>query len=117
MATEIWDDNATNKLQQLELELCITFLDETKDRLRIGHTHLAHAHLLHGNSPPNCIKCQSKLTVEHLLFHCSVFDSQRSRHFHAKTLKELFYEVPPRTIIQFLKDINIGVKNFSLFIY
>ena len=51
--------------------------------------------------------CQSKLTVEHLLLHCSDFDSRRSRHFHAKTLHELFHQVPPRSILPFLKDTNM----------
>ena len=82
-------------------------LDDLSCQTPTSHwPHLTHAHLLYGESLPNCSTCQSKIAVEHLLLHCSDFDSQRS-HFLAKTLNELIHQVPPRSTIQFLKDINM----------
>jgi len=109
-----WDDDIRNKLRQITPSVgtqAVYHLPRRDEiimhRLRIGHTHLTHAYLLHDESPPKCISCQSELTVEHLLLHCSDFDSKRSRHFHASTIHELFHHVPPHNVLQFLKDINM----------
>ena len=34
-------------------------------RLRIGHTHIAHSYLLKGEEAPECIPCNTDLTVKH----------------------------------------------------
>ena len=39
-------------------------------RLRIGHSFLTHRYLLAGEDPPECISCQERLTVDHILLHC-----------------------------------------------
>ena len=39
-------------------------------RLHIGHTKLTHSYLLQGEEQPECIPCQTPLTVKHILTEC-----------------------------------------------
>jgi kelch-like protein 2/3 len=73
-------------------------------RLRIGHTRLTHSYLMSADSPPECTACKCLLTVEHLLLECSSLSRVRLKHFSCGSLKELFEDIDPRCIIDFIKE-------------
>jgi hypothetical protein len=79
-------------------------------RLRLGHAHLTHSHLLKGESPPMCVGCDSPFTVEHILVDCVEFALSRAKYFNVSSLKELFDTVQARSIIDFIKDIGLYRK-------
>lgn len=57
---------------------CHRRLSITLTRLRIGHTLLTHRHIIDHSPPPVCHRCRTALTVEHILFHCLNYRTQRS---------------------------------------
>jgi len=75
-------------------------------RLRIGHTYLTHGHLLRGETPPRCLACQVDLTVKHVLLHCVSFTNARDNFFCVTltSMSELFSNVAPRSIIDFIEE-------------
>jgi ribonuclease HI len=112
-----WDTEINNKLHTIEpkLKLPKPYNLPRRDellihRLRIGHTHLTHAHLLKRESPPECVKCHVPLTVEHILLDCIDFNQIRSKHYSVLTLTDLFNKIQPRTILDFIKDIGLQRK-------
>lgn len=112
-----WDTEINNKLHAIEpqLKLPKPYNLPRRDellihRLRIGHTHLTHAHLLKREAPPECIQCQVPLTVEHILLNCVDFNLVRSKYFSASSLADLFSKVHPRTILDFIKEIDLHRK-------
>ena len=113
-----WDNCLTNKLKAVKPTLgfkpfpnIVNRRDElVLHRARIGHTHLTHSYLLKGENQPECIPCDTVLTVEHILIHCVDFAPTRDKYFKVKTLKELFDTVAPGRIILFLKEINLYSK-------
>ena len=48
-------------------------------RLRIGHTWFTHNFILSGSSAPVCDRCNTTVSVEHILVHCPKFLHQRCR--------------------------------------
>jgi RNase H len=52
-------------------------------RLHIGHTHMTHSFLLTPDKePPICDRCNTQITVEHILSVCSKYDNERLQvHF------------------------------------
>ena len=46
-------------------------------RVRIGHSKLTHKYLISGDEPPECLRCQTQLTIKHLLFECAKFNNLR----------------------------------------
>ena len=71
-------------------------------RLHIGHSFITHSFLLKGEEPPVCIRCDKRLTIEHILLTCSDFIEIRESHFTAKS-----QVISPEKIFNFLKEINI----------
>ena len=55
-------------------------------RLRIGHSHLTHAHLLRGDPPSVCEYCRRPLSIRHLLITCSCYVTIHSRHYRSINL-------------------------------
>ncbi|KAK2150740.1 hypothetical protein LSH36_391g01021 [Paralvinella palmiformis] len=66
-------------------------------------------YLLAGEEPPECISCQERLTVDHILLHCSEYHHIRVHYYHAETLKELLENIAPDTILNFLREADIPV--------
>ena len=79
-------------------------------RLRIGHTHLTHSHLLKGEPPPECDLCGETLTVKHLLIECIALGNIRNRFYTANSMQSLFEGVNPTHICDFLKHIKVFYK-------
>ncbi|KAJ4439483.1 hypothetical protein ANN_07607, partial [Periplaneta americana] len=57
-------------------------------RLRIGHCHLTHGHLLRGEPQPECDMCHVPLTVEHFLLRCRKYDYARRQYGIRPTLRD-----------------------------
>jgi kelch-like protein 2/3 len=113
----LWSAEANNKLHNIEPTIKSTkcYRLPRRDeliihRLRIGHTHLTHGFLLKREDPPECVSCDSPLTVEHILLNCVEFQHIREKYFTSATLTELFSIVPPQTIIEFIKKIGLYRK-------
>jgi ribonuclease HI len=110
----LWNAETNNKLHSFEPKVNISksFQLPRRDeliihRLRIGHTHLTHAFLLKKEDPPECIGCQTPLTVEHILLNCIEFQLVRAKYYTCTNLPELFNNVPSRAIIDFIKEIGL----------
>ena len=61
-----------------------------------------------------CIRCDKRLTTEHILLTCSNFIEIRQSHFTAKSLRMLFQDISPEKIFTFFKEINILGKKKKL---
>ena len=57
------------------------FNEVTLARLRIGHTHATHSHLLTGSPRPLCSRCGEHLSVIHILIQCTALNATRRKHF------------------------------------
>lgn len=55
-------------------------------RLRIGHTHLTHGHLMANCDPEPCETCGETTTVQHILVDCRKFEHQREESGIANSL-------------------------------
>ena len=113
----LWNMQTNNKLHGIEptVKYAKSYKLPRRDeliihRLRIGHTHLTHAFILNRDDPPECISCQTPLTVEHILLNCAEFMQIRESYYTCDTLAELFSTVPPRTIVEFIKEIGFYQK-------
>jgi kelch-like protein 2/3 len=115
-----WDTQTNNKLHGIRAKILATRAHirtslSRKDqmvfnRLQLGHSRLTHSYLRKGEDPPECIPCQEKLTVEHILINCVDFDETRRKYYSSNSLKDLFSSTEPTTILSFLKDINLYHK-------
>ena len=75
-------------------------------RLRIGHTHLTHSYLLKGESQPQCIACQTPLTVKHLLAECIDFSHIREKYYKEKNLEKIFEETNTEKVLSYIEEIG-----------
>ena len=70
-------------------------------QLHIGHSFITHSFLLKGEEPPMCIRCDKRLTIEHILLTCSNFIEIRESHFTGKSLRMLFQDIHLRRVLTF----------------
>ena len=85
-------DSSLNRNRRIEVALC---------RLRIGHTHLTHSHLMDRRPIPYCEDCIVPLTIVHLLAECPNYAVTRRTLFprseyqdSAETMKDMLSETP-----------------------
>ena len=78
-------------------------------RLRIGHTYMTHNFKLARSSEPICAHCNSVLSVEHILVHCTKFLNQRQKFFLVgKSVAEILgEEVDVDALVGYLHEIRI----------
>ena len=79
-------------------------------RLKIGHTKLTHNFLLAGEEIPECISCNCRLTVQHVLLDCSEFTDVRQRYHKFSTVKHLFDCIEPKKLLDFLREVGLYNK-------
>ena len=79
-------------------------------RLKIGHTKLTHNFLLAGEEIPECISCNCRLTVRHVLLDCSEFTNVRQRYHKFSTVKHLFDCIEPKKLLDFLREVGLYNK-------
>ena len=46
-------------------------------RLRIGHTYFTHSFIFERRPRPDCARCRTVLTIEHIVLHCPIYRSER----------------------------------------
>jgi hypothetical protein len=112
-----WDAEVRNKLHGVQPQIgsARAYRQPRRDeviirRLRIGHIHLTHSHVLKGENPPMCIGCQAPLSVQHILLDLIDFALCRAKYFSAATLREIFENVNSRDVIDFIKEIGLYRK-------
>ena len=76
-------------------------------RLRIGHTYLTQSYLLKREEPPQCVQCNTILTVKHILIECVDLAPMRARYYQVDNMKLLFETVRIDLILDFLREINV----------
>ena len=110
-----WDICVGNKLHEINdtfLPTSKIYSDNRKEdvvltRLRIGHSRLTHRHYLANEDPPECIPCNSPLTIKHILIECVDTADIRKQYFNCPDLKTLFNSVAGDTILAFLAEVNL----------
>ncbi|GFY79716.1 RNA-directed DNA polymerase from mobile element jockey [Trichonephila inaurata madagascariensis] len=86
-----WDQQTENKLHSVMPVLAPTVPSSSSNRreqviwtrLRLGYTHLTHRHLLFGEPPPYCEKCNVSLSVKHILCDCPHSNHLRHQLFNS----------------------------------
>ena len=68
---------------------CVRCEEVILARLRIGHCHLTHSFLFRRDPPPSCQRCDSLLTVDHVLIACLTFNANRERFLFDLSLAEI----------------------------
>ena len=64
---------------------------------------------------PKAQAIQCPLTVKHILMECVDFNNVRNKHFVAFSIKNLFENVEPQNIIDFIKETRF-ISNFNVYI-
>jgi len=111
-----WESQAFNKLLPIKPKIGQTTLTKITNRhqqvilhrLRVGHTYLTHSWLLKREDQPTCVHCNSPISVEHILLHCSHLNHIRLKYFNVNNLHELFNMIPYTNIINFIMESNIS---------
>ena len=67
-------------------------------RLRIGHSRLTNTHYLLSEDFPECIPCDCRLSIKHVLIECIDSADIRKQYFNCTDLKTLFNSVTGDTI-------------------
>ena len=109
---DIWDSLEQKKLHELKPKLGEShiFNQCRKDqvvvtRCRLGHSRFTNEHLLKNKPPPECIPCNCRLTVKHVLIDCVDFAPIRQLFYTSDNMLDLFKGTTYIKIINFLKDI------------
>ena len=114
-----WDKYPNNKLHKVKpiigyWNMCPVKLNRNEEviltRLHIGHTKLTHSYLLLGEEQPECIPCQTPLTVKHILTECIDYLPIRTSYYKTNDMKKLFKKTSALNIIHYLKKIGIYDK-------
>ena len=117
----IWDGtNDENKLKKIKQEVkeWSTSNNESREtevvmtRLRIGHTHLTHGHLMTTphDPPATCERCGAHQSVKHILIDCPRMRTIRNRYFGNKELKDILGNGPTSStaqVIAYLKEVEL----------
>ena len=76
-------------------------------RLRLGHTRVMHSYLLRGEEQPQCVGCDAKFTIRHILLECVDFAQVRNNCINVDNMKQLFQDIHIDSIMTFLRQINL----------
>ena len=52
--------------------------------------------------------------MKHILIACKEFNEIRNKHYTAETIRDLFRDVPPWTVLEFVKEIGIYKDNYTV---
>ena len=113
-----WNTETHNKLHSINpkigLGVPIHSLSRREDvvmtRLRLGHTHLTHTHLLSNSPNPICPTCGSDLTINHILLTCPDLDIHRSSLSSLDSISKFFQDNSSRAILNYLRNCNLFLK-------
>ena len=101
-----WDNQTQNKLHEIQESIgewptgyrSIRREEVILARLRIGHTHITHSHLLKGEDVPVCPTCKVQLTTKHILLNCNNLKHIRTKYYQARNLRDIFKNTNPENI-------------------
>lgn len=113
-----WSDTRNNKLREIKdtsrkWSLSSSFSRPERQaitRLRIGHTHTTHQHLMKKEPPEICRTCNTLWTVKHILLHCDVYKEQRLRCKLKNNLRDILRNDDPKQLkllITFLHNTDL----------
>ena len=115
---DTWSNVNENKLKEIKPVVGFWQTSIQKERqksvilchLRIGHTKLTHGHLMNSPHDP---RCNTLVTVKHVLCECPNYREERRNCLGNRSLKEILSESSSFTIypiIRFLKRCNLFDK-------
>ena len=78
-------------------------------RFRISHKKTTHSYLLDAKQQPMCHACRPN-TLKHILIECTDLAHIIETFYSANDMKELFQNIEIKTVISFLKAMNIYGK-------
>ena len=109
-----WDLQTNNKLHEIVGEVGHNYIfGKTRrdqvvlTRCRIGHTRTTHSYLLENESPPECIPCQCRQSIRHILVDCVDKSDIIRRYYTVNNIKELFTCVAGDNLLKYLKDVGL----------
>ena len=110
-----WDLQSDNKLYKIRPKLhehLPGYFGSRREevvltRLHVGHCRLTHSFYFTQEDRPWCFACDEQLSVEHILLSCADLIEVRHKHYTAESMKQLFRDVPPDIIFNFLKEVNV----------
>jgi hypothetical protein len=75
-------------------------------RLRVGYTNITHGYKIRDELKPHCDECDHEVTVEHLIWQCAAYNSQRRRN---STTKDSMGDNKEETgrLIKYLKETRL----------
>ena len=74
---------------------------------------MTHSYLLKREEKPQCIECDTPLTVKHFLLDCIDFIDERRSWFQVNNLKDLFKDVSVERTLSFSKQTNLLKQNLN----
>ena len=106
------------KLPNKLLSFCNARKENTVlNRLYIGHSYLSHSFILRKEEAPVCVACNTVITVKHILIECADLLEMSKKCFEEKSLYSLFRNVIPEIIFDFLREICVFYKIWSVLGY
>ena len=109
-----WDLQINNKLHEIVSEVGHNYIyGKTRrdqvvlTRCRIGHTRTTHSYLLENESPPECVPCQCRQSIRHILVDCVDKSDIIRRYYTVNNIKELFTCVAGDKLLKYLKDVGL----------
>ena len=122
-----WDNAVNNKLhatkplirEEPSAYRSVRRYEVVLSRLRLLHSYLTHSYLLKGEPPPECVTCNCRLTISHILVDCIEYDFFRLILFKSNftlTLTDIFNNVSPNKIISFIKRAGLYNTLTHLFV-
>ena len=111
---ESWDQAIHNKLHTIKPKIGMTKLPSLTrkeqvviTRIRLGHSNLTHSYLFNRGDAPMCYGCDKPFTIHHILTDCAEFSHVRPNYYTFDNIYDIFNNVHPNTILNFLRDIDL----------
>ena len=78
-------------------------------------THLWHIPLFwEKEEAPVCVACNAVIKVKHILIECADLLETRKKYFEEKSLYSLFRNVIPEIVFDFLREVCVVYKIWSV---
>src|SRR5210317_1861770 len=76
-------------------------------RCRIDHTRTTHSYILENEPPPECIPCQCRQNIKHILVDCVDKADVTHRFYTVSDIKDLFTNVAGDKLLAYLKHVGL----------
>ena len=110
-----WDLQVNNKLHEIQPIIGRNYYNTGRTRkdqvvltrCRIGHTRTTHSYIFDGEPAPECIPCQCRQTIKHILVDCVDKSDIIRRYYTVSDIKDLFTNVAGDKLLKYLKDVGL----------